>query len=362
MKYLPLIALHLTHPYYVDSRCPDFWIEPTLATQRLLDNYRCLLKSVPNGIRILIAVTDAGIPFIPLQPDMTFAFQLRLQNPDFALFTDLTEITQTIAPVYTNVEANPEKPVQLALVSRRAWATERFVVRQPAREDRFVLSGRPLAGLQLADFTVEGLGAITHPTHYDATTKVITVNSKAARQNDTFKITYATAPQRERNFFADIEIHYNTSLPEIADGPTEFQVAFKAKRVRWKYYILADRTDAQFRIEDKGASPLVFSDENQRDLNQQPDPADGVAQTLAEQYPKLRRLRFVSDDLVPCQQEARKSIQLYMDGNQVIGTLPNPSLRNYSTMEVTRNGNPHQEDVLFQVIKYFTHQFQATGG
>jgi hypothetical protein len=307
-------------------------------------------------------VTDADIPFIPLQPDVTFAFHLRLQNPDFALFTDLTEIRQTPAPVYTNVEARPGKPVQLALVSRRTLTTEHFAVSQPAREDHFVLSGHPLAELPLTDFILEGLGAITYPTHFDPTTKVITVNSQAASQNDTFKITYTSAPQLARDIFADIEIHPNASLPEITEGPGEFQVAFKSKRVRWKYYILVDRTDAQFRIEDKGAGPLVFSDKNRVDLSQQPDPSDSVAQALAEQYPKLRRLRFVSDDLVPCQQEARKSIQLYMDGNQVIGTLPNPSPRNYSTLEVTRNGNPHQEDALFQIIKYFTHQFQATGG
>ncbi|MFN8459684.1 MAG: hypothetical protein U0401_34400 [Anaerolineae bacterium] len=362
MKFLPLIKLHLTHPYYTDNRCPDFWIEPTLATQRLLDNYRCLLKPTPNGIRVLIAVSDAEVPFIPLPPNMTFAFQLRLRNPDFALFTDLTEIRQTLAPVYTNGQSKLGRPAQLALVSRQTLMTERFAVRQPAREDRFVLSGRPLAGLQLADFSLAGLGTITHPTRYDTATKVITVNSQAASANDTFKITYAAAPQSARDVFADIEIQLNTALSKVTEGPIEFQVTFKAKKVRWNYYLLTDRAGAQFRIEDKGVEPLVFGDKNRVDLSQHPDPLDNVARMLAAQYATLRQLRFVSDDLVPCRQEARKSLQLYMDGQQVIGTLPNPALKNFSTLEITRNGSPSQEEVLFQVIKYFTHQFQATGG
>src|SRR6476619_268342 len=102
MKYLPLLNLYLTHTYHADGRCPDFRIAPTLETQRLLDNYRCVLKPLPNGIRALMAVADDGAPLIPLRKGMTFAFQLWLQNPDFAMFTDLTEIAKTVAPVYTN--------------------------------------------------------------------------------------------------------------------------------------------------------------------------------------------------------------------------------------------------------------------
>ncbi len=160
---------------------------------------------------------------------------------------------------------------------------------------------------------------------YDTTAKIITVNSEAANTDDTFQITYPTAPQRAKGVFADVEIHYNGSLPKIADGPREFQVTFKAKRARWKYYVITDRTNATFRIEDKAVPPLKFSDE------MQPDASDDVAKSLAEQYPTMQRLRFVSDELIPCRQEARKSIQLLrLDGGQVVEALPNPSLRNYT--------------------------------
>ncbi len=355
MKFLPLMALSLTHAYYPDGLCRDFWIEPTPATQKLLQNYRCLLKMFPSGVRILAPVTEQGTPFILLPPSLTFTFQLRIQNPDFAIFTDLTELAQIPAPLYTNVNLGPGQPVQLTLASRRAWTTESFMVGQPAQEDRYVLGGCPLAGSPLADFKVEGLGTKGNVKRYEAVTKIITVNSAAAKQGDPFIVTYETTPQRARDVLAEVEIHANDSLPEISAGPAQFQVAFAAKQARWKYYIIADGSATNFQIEDKGTSPIKFSPANWTDLNQQPDPMDGMAQTLAAQYPTMQRFRFVSDDPVPCRQMARKSIQLRCNGHQVMGNLPNPALRNFSTFQGIKNGKPSQEEVFFQVVKCFTH-------
>ena len=288
MKYLPLLNLYLTHTYYANGRCPDFGIEPTLHTRRLLNNYRCVLKQASNGIRILTAVTDQNTPFIPMQKGkITFAFHLHLQNPDFILFTDLTENAQATDPLYTNADMALENPVQLELVSRQTGAN--------------AVMGQP-----------------TQPV------------------------------------FANVEINYNNSLPAIADGPGEFQIAFKAKKARWQYYIIADSTNGtQFHIVDTGTPPLTFSPENGTDLNQHPDPTDAIAQTLADQYPTRQRLRFVSDDPIPCRQAPRKLIQLQLDGHQVAGALPNPSLRNYATMEIISNESSQKEAVLFQVFKYF---------
>ena len=102
--------------------------------------------------------------------------------------------------------------------------------------------------------------------------------------------------------------------------------------------MIADNVDAAFRIEDQDAPPLVFSEKNRRDLNAQPDPADEVAQTLAERYPNMKRWRFVSDDLVPCRQQARKSLQLYQGDHRVVASLPNPAPGKYATITVISNG------------------------
>ena len=353
MKFLPFLDLQVKHNYYTDGQCSDFWVEPTGATQKLLENQRCVLKTMPNGVRILIAVTEQNTEFIPLAKDVVFAFHLRLRNPDFALFTDLTELAQVGAPLYTNAELSPGQPGQLRLVSRQAWATEQFMVRQPAQADHFTLQGRPLPLLHLTDFNVEMAGATGKLSQYDEASKIITLDSRAAKTGDRISLRYPIQPQQTSHVFAEVEIHYNDSVPKIAQGPGAFQIVFHAKQARWKYYIITDKTTAQVQIDNKEAPSPVFSAKNRTDLQQQPDATDSMATLLAAQYPQLQRWRLVSDDLVACQQAARKAMQLSLDGNPVLGTLPNPSFQNYSTD--SSNGNPQPVDSLFQVVKYFTH-------
>jgi hypothetical protein len=128
MKLLPLLALRLTHPYYIDGRCPDFGIEPTGETHKLLRNHRCSLKPFANGIQVFMPVTAQGAPFVALPGGALFTFQLRLRNPDFALFT---ELPPGPAPLYTNADLPPGKPAQLVLAppagpSRSPWDSTVF--------------------------------------------------------------------------------------------------------------------------------------------------------------------------------------------------------------------------------------------
>jgi hypothetical protein len=76
--------------------------------------------------------------------------------------------------------------------------------------------------------------------------------------------------------------------------------------------------------------------------------------SLSDQYPNMRRIRFVSDESIPCSERARKAIHLIMDGDRVGGVLPNPSTRNYSMVEVARDGELQKEDSLFQIVKFHT--------
>ncbi len=286
MKFLPAFVLRVTHAYYTDNRCPDFLIEPNPETERLLSNHRCVLKPLPDGIRVLTAVDDGGKAFIALPPEATFTFHLRLHNPDFVLFTDLSGIEKQAAPIYTNERLS------------------------------------------------------------SADSKELTIK-------------YPIEPRVTRGVFADVEIHNNYTLQPVSGAPVEFQIAFTPKQTRWQYYVVTNRKlnkEEKYRIIDNEQSPevapLVFSDKNRRNLNQDPDTSDGLAQELARQYPEMQRFRFVSDDLIPCRQAARKCLGLYLDGSLVCGTLPNPSFRNYAKIEVKDGAPPHQQDALFQVVKY----------
>ena len=352
MKYLTLFSLELLHSYYVDRRCPDFQIEPTPETQKLLKDSRCVLKPFPNGIHILILVDGENAPFIPLPVGAIFGFHLRLQNPDFILFTDLTAISQTAAPLYTN--ATTSTSGDLTLVSREAWSTEHFIVQRPDPKEPFTLAGCPLESIKTAGmFIVKGLGQKTGHKRYDEDARILMVNSTAASPGTPFTVTYPVAPRLKQGVFADIEIKYDKPMTRIAGGAAKFQVVFKAKQVRWKYYIVTNKAENKSNIpaiEDKD-KVIIFDAAGQTDLTKAPDPDDKIANELAKQYPNMQTFRFLSNALISCQEAARKSIQFQLNGDKVVDALPNPALQNY----VVDVKGSQKEDGLYHIVKYFTH-------
>jgi len=356
MKSVPLFNLSILHPYYADQRCMDFSIEPDTTTSKLFSNYRCTLLYTSNGVQVLTAVTDAVEPFITMPKDLKFCFQLRLKNSDFPLFTDLTEISQCEVPLFTNANSSSGNTVKLNRTCQRAWMSETFSVAKPSAAERFTLGGTPLQGQQLNDFEISGLDSQTGPIQYDQAGKVLSANTKSVSVGTIFEVRYETLPQKDRDAFAQVEIFNNASLPGVAKGPGEFQIVFQPKQVRWQYYLVADKNNVDFGIKDAGDAPLVFDAENRRDLNQNPDPADRIAVSLAGQYPEMKRIRFGSDKLISCQQQPRKSMHLFMGPDQILDVLPNPSLRNFSSLEINQNGGVQKEDTLFHVIKYFTRK------
>lgn len=99
MKYRPFFNLEIVHDYYIDHRCPDFQIEPTSNTKKLLRDCQCVLKFFLNGVTVLTHVTDdvPAKPFIPPPAGAAFCFRWRLKNPDFCLFTDSSGFAQRYA-------------------------------------------------------------------------------------------------------------------------------------------------------------------------------------------------------------------------------------------------------------------------
>jgi hypothetical protein len=266
VKYLPFIELRLKHTYYTNERCPDFEIEPTPDTHQLLKNYRCVFKTLPDGMRILIAVTenkDKFVPLIPLQTGLNFSFYLRLQNPDFPLFTDIAK-------------------TQCSSEGKAAW--------------------------QL----------------------YLSCPSKALRSDI---------------LVADIEL--NNAPLEITDAFGEFEIQFQAKKAKWKYYLITDNPSRKFSIIKNKDGFLVFEAETDTC-------SDSIAQMLKSQYPNMNMFCFMSSSLIPCQQQGRESIGLNLNNSTVLKNLPNPSLRNYATMETDQSKSSQKEEVLFQVIKYLT--------
>ena len=289
MKLAATFSLIIRHSYYADGVCPDFSLEPTSDTERLLKNYRCILKPSKNGVVAVTELGDDGLPVIAVDAAVKFRFNLRLRNGDFALFTDLSAINQLAAPVYGPGGADVSKGGSLTLTTQ--------------------------------------------------------------------------ADSLENGVFAVAEVP-GSVFATPTSWPAQFVVEFQPKRSRWIYYCVTDvkLTGKDLQVVDIGmpGAPLAFSPSNRTDLTQSPDTADALAAQLANQYPELARMRFVSDDVVPCQQSPRK-LSLQLDGHNFPDVLPVPPLRNCALWPVTAQGNQPQQDALFQVVKYVSYSFSKNG-
>ncbi len=92
MRYEPLLSISLKHAYYKDGLCPDFTVTPKKDTETMLRNHRCILKPKLNGINIYIPTNQAKIPIIRFTNDTQLSFNLCLKNPEFSLYTDLSQL------------------------------------------------------------------------------------------------------------------------------------------------------------------------------------------------------------------------------------------------------------------------------
>jgi len=292
MKYVPILGVSVRHTYYTDQRCPDFVIKPSADTERLARNHRLILRIRPDGVTVAAAVDQGGDMFIALSPSATFVFQLRVNNPDFALFTNLEEAERQAAPRYTN-------------------------------------------GAALAPYESLSLGSHQNPDRLP------------------------------RGLFATAEIAYGAAASPAATGYREFGVEFTASHARWSYYCITDLAPEAGKLtiyDAAGTNAVVFGSGNTRDVVARPDPADPIAGMLAERYPNLRRLRFISDELVASRDRAHQQLELRLDGERVTGPLPNPKLNANSKVEVIVDGNPREEASRYHIVKYPDPIPTSTGG
>lgn len=363
MRALPLLDLRIRHAFYTDGRCPDFALEPDAGTAALLRKHRARLKIHGDGLSIACVVDGDDKPFVPFAEDAVFGFRLRLRNAAFPLFTDLSDVQSQTAPLYSNDGLGRGDGPALRLSSRRAWTSERLMVSLPGPKEPVRLGGKPLPGLRAEDFVLAEPAAIRGIASYDEAAGSLALDSRGSSVGTAVPISYPSRPALAAGVFADVEIRTNDSLPELrqlGERPAAFEIGFAPKRARWSYYCVTDLKNGSedFAIEDgsaAGTPDVVFSAKNRTDLDKEPDPADRIAADLSARYPGLRKYRFVSDRAVPCRQAARGNLEFRLNGDPLVRSLPNPSLRNFSTTRVLVDGTPQQQDSLFQIIKFLTN-------
>jgi hypothetical protein len=101
MKYLPLLKLDIRHSYYADGRCPNFYIEASRRTQKILQGHRCISRNTPSGFMLLQAVSNDAA-FIELPQSTILRFRIHPVNTTYRLFTDFSKFPEQGSAIFTN--------------------------------------------------------------------------------------------------------------------------------------------------------------------------------------------------------------------------------------------------------------------
>lgn len=352
MKYLSLFGLRIRHDYHPGGACHDLDVVPTAGTRRLMERHRLRLQPQADGLAVA-AAGDAAGPIIAPPHGEVFEFELGLRNAAFPHFTDLQAQAGMGAPVYRNLQGFG---LALQLADAALWETQSWVSPAQARQATFVLAGNPLPldgslsdPAQAADFQLVGAGPTQRVTGYDASTKRLTIAPVRAQQRVTVR--YRLRPPLHRSRLAAVQLRYDASMPTPGHADAPFELRFQARAARWAYYLVTDRT-GEFQVVDAQPSgpPLTFGAANRSVLDDAASATDPCARDLARQYPAKKRIRFLSDQPVPCTSAARRGLELRLAGDTVLAALPNPSVQHASRIRRQAGSALPDEDVFHQVI------------
>ena len=86
--YKPFFTIELLHNYFISNECTGVTVTPDAATAQLLSRLKVKWKQVGNKVYFLI-LSNAGVPFISLNPDMVMRFSITVDDYRFFNYTNL---------------------------------------------------------------------------------------------------------------------------------------------------------------------------------------------------------------------------------------------------------------------------------
>ena len=282
MRFCTLFTLRIRHEYYGElplkgaspasggGPCSDFVVEPLPETGILLKNYRCLLKALPDGLRCVAAADSSNpkSPRFPMDSANPLQFGLRLLNPEFLRFTNVSELADTVNRGRT----------------------------QPAPIPTF----RSPTGT-----AASSSGLLTMDRSDDEKRPPIRVG-------------------KTQRYLAGIELR-----PEDWKGriDAEFRLEFKSLKAIWRYYLISRRAEGQDSFVIDTATTGGAS--NPPEFKKSAPTNDSVGSGLRARFPDSAVYSLDSTTPVPCRQRSLNRLRV-RHGQQVLQEpLPNPSLRNH---------------------------------
>ncbi|MCA9693852.1 MAG: hypothetical protein R3A51_17700 [Nannocystaceae bacterium] len=172
-------------------------------------------------------------------------------------------------------------------------------------------------------------------------------------------LTLADGPgPRARGALAEVSLT-GVSAAWLTSGPATFDVPLAPRRARWVYYFVTDIPDPTITLVDQASAPIRFGAGAELDVEL--DARDSRARELAGRYPGARRIRFISDELVPCREAPLRTLELRAADQRLNITVPPPSLESSSLLEDTLEPIPQRRAALFHVVKHLTHASPTNG-
>ena len=277
MKYQPYLSLSVEHPYYYQNLCRDFELTPTYICQKILKGHRFVIKTAINGLKLLMPVNSEEFPIFPLNSAVIFTFLLKLENPNFASFTQFKETYQPSKHLY--VFSNEANHDNLTLKS------------QLIEFERLTLAKIALTQIE-SDNLTENFSKLE-------------LRCGAIAELNSMK---------RGQIFGLVEIHPPTSQNQ------EIIIPFQAKKQIWSYYLITDKgaLNNGFSIKDPN-NVLTFQKVPK-------DNSDRLWSSLEQRFPDSQTILLRSESPVDCHEIGKSQLQLIKQGvdKPWIPNLPNP--------------------------------------
>ncbi|WP_281987740.1 hypothetical protein [Aquimarina aggregata] len=170
--------------------------------------------------------------------------------------------------------------------------------------------------------TTSGFDEITDTSMIDNDSILFFTNKGLKNDSKELVVSGTTANMRKNGFpvIAKIKIELSRVNFDLDKEPTLYQVIFKPKTVKWKYYILSGIATTKLEIKDRDAQLTFGKLENLNDI------PDKIATALSLNFPNKQLFVFESSKAIHYSDTARKNIQLFQNENMIIKHLPNPDI------------------------------------
>lgn len=154
MQYRQLYNLTIRHAFYKNDQSPDFTILPTPECERLLRDYRLVVKYHSTGLKVMVPIKMEvdqttkklkEVPFISIPESVELSFWLKNNNPALPIFTDLDDFFSgglTRQPIFSNKDLPDSGTLDIHQMT--AFQTDEFFIPKNQKTFPVILKNKPL--------------------------------------------------------------------------------------------------------------------------------------------------------------------------------------------------------------------------